>query len=141
MRPIVMPFRFIFCSTIKTQSKFWKRLLFSLCYAIMFPGRKSVFRAGCRSDSNRESFKIGPPAGRRPAGGPIVRLCLFESGLNPAQKTDFRPGALLRNIGRISRRRMLGEPGPEPKWLRTDYPSIFRQCWSFCYGFRPFPAG
>ncbi len=28
-------------------------------------------RAGFRPDSNRESLKIGPPAGRRPAGGPV----------------------------------------------------------------------
>ncbi len=30
---------------------------------IMFPGRKSGFRAGFRPDSNRESLEIGPPAG------------------------------------------------------------------------------
>ncbi len=40
------------------------------CYAIMFPGRKSCFRAGFRPDSNKENFKIGPPAGQLPAEGP-----------------------------------------------------------------------
>ena len=40
----------------------------TLCFAIVPPGRKSVFRAGFRPDSDRESFKIGTPAGRRPAG-------------------------------------------------------------------------
>ncbi len=38
--------------------------------AIVLRGRKSGFRAGFRPDSNRESLKIGPPAGRKPAGGP-----------------------------------------------------------------------
>ena len=36
-----------------------------LCYAILLPGRKPVFRAGFRPDSDRESLTIGPPAGRR----------------------------------------------------------------------------
>ena len=40
----------------------------TLCFAIVPPGRKSVFRAGFRPDSDRESLKIGTPAGRRPAG-------------------------------------------------------------------------
>jgi hypothetical protein len=39
------------------------------CFAIMLPARKSGFRAGFRPASIRESFKIWPPAGRRPAGG------------------------------------------------------------------------
>jgi hypothetical protein len=34
-------------------------------------GRKSNFRAGLWPDCYRESTEIGPPAGRRPAGGPI----------------------------------------------------------------------
>ena len=42
-----------------------------LCYAIVPVGRTSGFRAGFRPDSNRESLKIGPPAGLRPAGMPI----------------------------------------------------------------------
>ncbi len=39
----------------------------TLCYAytIMFPNRKSGFRAGFRPDFNRENLKIGPKAGRR----------------------------------------------------------------------------
>ena len=45
----------------------WKDLKFpaGVCYAVVLPGRKSVFRAGFRPDSNRESIKIGPSAGRR----------------------------------------------------------------------------
>ncbi len=35
---------------------------------IGLPKRKSVFRAGFRPESSRESLKIGPPAGQRPAG-------------------------------------------------------------------------
>ncbi len=46
----------------------------TLCYATMLPGRKSSFRAGFQPDSKRESLKIGPPAGLRPAGGPSLRL-------------------------------------------------------------------
>ncbi len=38
----------------------------TLCYTIVLPGRKSVFRAGFRTDSSGERLKIGPPAGRRP---------------------------------------------------------------------------
>ena len=66
-----------------------------VCYAIVLPGRKSGFRAGFRLDSNRESIKIGPPAGRRPAGKPISRLSRLESGRNPARKLDFRPGSTI----------------------------------------------
>ena len=65
------------------------------CYAIMLPGRKSGFRAGFRPDSNRESLKIGPPAGRRPAGGPILTASRLESGRNPARKPDFRRGSII----------------------------------------------
>ncbi len=46
----------------------------------MFPGGKSVFRAGFRPDSNRESLRIGPPAHLRPAEGPILRLSRLKSG-------------------------------------------------------------
>ena len=49
---------------------------------IILSGRKSSFRAGLRPDSHRENFKIGPPAGRRPAGGPMLML-------NPARKTGW----------------------------------------------------
>ncbi len=40
------------------------------------PGRTSGFRAGFGPDSNRVRIKIGPPAGRRPAGisGPEARF-------------------------------------------------------------------
>ncbi len=51
----------------------WKGLLKTiyrtLCCVIVFPGRRSGFRAGFRPDSNRKNLKIGPPAGRgRPEG-------------------------------------------------------------------------
>ncbi len=42
----------------------------TLCYAIVLPGRKSGFRVGFQPDAYRESFNIGPPTGRRPAGEP-----------------------------------------------------------------------
>ncbi len=37
----------------------------TLCDAIVLPGRKSGFRVEFRPDRNRESPKIGPPAGGR----------------------------------------------------------------------------
>ncbi len=40
-------------------------LVFTLCYAIVLPGRKTGFRAGFRPDYCRERLKICPPAGRR----------------------------------------------------------------------------
>ncbi len=43
----------------------------TLCYAIVFPGRKSAFRAGFWLDCYREGTEIGPTADQRPAGGPI----------------------------------------------------------------------
>ncbi len=43
----------------------------TLRYAIMLPGRKSDLRAGFWPYCYRENIEIGPPAGRRPAGGPI----------------------------------------------------------------------
>ena len=49
-------------------------LVNTLCYAIVLPGRKSVFRVGFRLDSSRESFNIGSPAALRPAGGLILVL-------------------------------------------------------------------
>ncbi len=67
----------------------------TLGYAIDLPGQKSGVRAGFRPDSNRESHNICPPAGFRPAGGPILRLSLLESGRNPAWKPDFRPGTII----------------------------------------------
>ncbi len=52
----------------------------TLCYAIVLPGRKTGFRAGFRPDSSRESLKLGPAAGLRPAGGPILRLFRNRAG-------------------------------------------------------------
>ena len=56
------------------------------------PGGRSGFRAGFRPDSNRKSFKIDPPAGHRPAGGPNLKL----SRRNPARKPDVRHGSTIR---------------------------------------------
>ncbi len=67
----------------------------TLCYAIVLPGRKSGLRAGCRSDSDRERINIGPLAGRRPAGQPMLTLSQLESGRNPARKPDFRAGGTM----------------------------------------------
>ncbi len=55
------------------------RAISALGYTIVLPGRKSGFRAGFRPYSNMENIKIGPLAGRRLAGGPILRLSLLES--------------------------------------------------------------
>ncbi len=65
------------------------------CCAIMLPGRKSGFRVGYGPDSNREALKIGPPAGRRPARGPIWRCSRLQSARNLARKFDFRPGSTI----------------------------------------------
>ncbi len=67
----------------------------TLCYAIVLPGRKSSFLAGFRLDFSRESFKVTSPAGRRPAGGLILKLSQYESGRNPARKANFRPGSII----------------------------------------------
>jgi hypothetical protein len=58
--------------------------------AIVFPGRKSGFRAGFRPDASRESLNIGPPAGLR-----ILMRPRLESDRNPARKPDFRPGSII----------------------------------------------
>ncbi len=66
-RLILRPFREVFephCDCIGV----------TLCYAMVLPGRKSGSRAGCRQDSSRESLKFELPAGRGPAGGPILRF-------------------------------------------------------------------
>ncbi len=44
----------------------------TLCYAIVFPGWKSVFRAGFRPDFNRERGKNGPARPRRGSRRPRV---------------------------------------------------------------------
>ncbi len=62
-----------------------RSLAHKLCYAIVFPGRKSGFRAAFRQDSSWERPKLGSPAGLRPAGRPIMRFYRLESGL-------IRPG-------------------------------------------------
>ncbi len=58
-------------------------------YAIVFPGRIAGFRAGFWPDSSREIVNICAPAGKRPAGEPILKLC---------RSPISGPEALLRNI-------------------------------------------
>ncbi len=72
----------------------------TLCHAIVPPCRKSGFLAGIRLDSSQENFEIGPPAGRRPAGGPLLGLSRFESGRNPAWKPD-RVGPAERLVNQL----------------------------------------
>ncbi len=57
-----------------------------LCYEIVLPGLKWGFRVRFRPDFIRESPIIGPPDGRRPAGGPIFMFSILESGRNLARK-------------------------------------------------------
>jgi hypothetical protein len=60
----------------------------SLCYAILFPGRTTGFRAGFRPDSDRENMKNGPSAGRRPAGGLSLRLSRPNPLLDRSETLD-----------------------------------------------------
>ncbi len=64
----------------------------------MLRGGKSGFRAGFRPHSSPEDFNIGPPAGLRPAGEPILRLSKFEARRNPISG----PEALLGNMGYVT---------------------------------------
>ncbi len=61
------------------------------CYAIVLPGRKSRFRAGCLANSSRAPLKIGPPAGLRP----ILKFSCLQSGRKAARKPDFRLGSAI----------------------------------------------
>ncbi len=94
------------CGTTKTIKR-------TLCHTIMLPGRKSGLRARFRWDSNRENLKIGPAAGLRPAGGPILMLSRLESGRNPARKPDFRTGSTIvrHRVGNPERPTEPSEPG------------------------------
>jgi hypothetical protein len=82
----LLPARISTCRRIKT------RLIILDC-AIVLPGQKSAFRAGCRPDCCREVTEIGPPASRRPAGGRISVISRGQSGQNPGRQADFRPGS------------------------------------------------
>ncbi len=77
----------------------------TLCKAIVLPGRKSDFRAGFGPDCYRESTEIGPPAGRRPAGGQISVFSRLQSSQNPARKVDFQPRSTIAQHGVHSRSR------------------------------------
>ena len=99
---------------------------------ITLSGPESVFRAGLRPAANRENLKLGPPAGRKPAGGPILKLSRLESGRNPA---EVRPGnkisgpeALLRNIGHVDFVEFHSLPAGHAKTILC---SFFVSCFSF----------
>ncbi len=66
----------------------------TLCYTIVFPGRKSSFQEGFRTDSNRESFNICPPAGRR------AEFDALPVKIRPGRPISD-PEALVSNIERI----------------------------------------
>ncbi len=59
--------------------------LFTLCYAIVLPGRKAAFRAGFWPDCYRESTDIGPPAGPsgRPKAGRRADFGVFPIAVRP----------------------------------------------------------
>ncbi len=90
----------------------------TLCYAIVLPDRKSGFRAELQQDYIREGFKIGPPAGLRPAGGPIFEV--FKFGIRPEPGPEARLPArkhYLRNVGKYEAGRLGGgrrSPPPFP---------------------------
>jgi hypothetical protein len=72
-------------------------ILVVVCYAIVLPGHKSAFRAGFGPDCYREDTEIGPPAGRRPAGGPISVFSWSLGKIRPGRPISS-PEALLCNI-------------------------------------------
>ncbi len=65
----------------------------------MLPGQKSGFWARFWQDFNPENLKINPLAGRRPAGGQILKLSRLESRQNLAREPDLRPGGTLAADG------------------------------------------
>ncbi len=66
---------------------------YSMLCNIMLPGRNSAFRAGCWPDCYLEKTGIAFPAGLRPAGGPMSVLSRWQSGQNPAGRSDFKLGS------------------------------------------------
>ncbi len=56
-------------------------------------GPESTSRAGLWPECYQENTKIGPPAGLRPAGGPISVLSQQQSSQSPTRNADFRPGS------------------------------------------------
>ncbi len=73
----------------------WRKRNHTLCEAIVLPSRKAGFRAGFRPDSTQEHRKIGPPAGRRPAGGPILTFSDWNPAAIPPGNRISGPEALL----------------------------------------------
>ncbi len=82
----------------KSTGSVFEVCCFTLCYAIVPPGHKSAFRAGFWPACDRESTEMGPPAGRRPAGGHISVLSRWQSGQIRSGRPTYGPEALLRNI-------------------------------------------
>ena len=58
------------------------------------PGQRSCFQAGSRLDSNLESIKIGPLAGRRPAGGQIPSESVVREPDFVVREPDYEQGSL-----------------------------------------------
>jgi hypothetical protein len=52
-----------------------------------------------RAENRTFGPDLGTPAGRKPAGGPTLRLSRVDSDRNPPREPDFRPEALLCNMG------------------------------------------
>lgn len=69
----------------------------TLRYAVLPPVLESGLRAGFRLDSNRGSFKIGPPPGLRPAERLILKLNRLKSGRHPGRPNSV-PEALSLKI-------------------------------------------
>ena len=103
-------------------------------------GRTSGFRAGFRPDSNRESLKIGSPAGRRPAGEPIFRSSRLNFRHNPARKPPFLPGSTTAYHRIHSKIIPLGAPAA-PFWKPTLYWSIKVPASFRFWGVRPGSGG
>ena len=66
---------------------------YSMLCNIVLPGRNSAFRAGCWPDCYLEKTEVAFPAGLRPAGGPMSVLSRWQSGQNPAGRSDFKLGS------------------------------------------------
>ena len=64
--------------------------VYTLCYAIVLPGRNSAFRAGFWLDCYRDKTEIGPA---RPIYGPetLLRNIVNDSNFPVSQSHNLRP--------------------------------------------------
>ncbi len=65
-----------------------RRLGGPFCYAMVLLSRKSSFRAGFPLNCSRANIEFGLPAGRRPAGVPILRF--LPSRIRPKSGPETR---------------------------------------------------